>query len=65
MQVGFWPATVFFPVECWIKVFQPQIRLKYALRALNVVSFLVSLATVIASIQLIVTQASTIEPFGH
>jgi hypothetical protein len=65
MQLGFWPATVFFPVECWIKVFKPQNRLKYALRVLNVVCFLVTLATVIASIQLIVVQASTIQPFGQ
>ena len=27
--VGFWPATVFFPIEIWIKVFQPGRKQKY------------------------------------
>ena len=30
--VGFWPLTVFFPIECWIRVFKPRPPLKKALR---------------------------------
>jgi len=30
--LGFWPATVFFPIECWIKVFKPGPKMKQSLR---------------------------------
>lgn len=30
--VGFWPATVFFPIECWIRMYKPSARMRFWLR---------------------------------
>lgn len=29
---GFWPATVYYPIECWIRVYKPSERRKFWLR---------------------------------
>ncbi len=62
--MGFWPATVFFPIECWCKVFRPSRKQKIAMECLNVFSFAVTLACIIASVQAIVANASNMEIFG-
>lgn len=32
LPAGFWPATVFFPIECWIKVYKPDRQRRMWLR---------------------------------
>lgn len=41
--VGFWPATVYFPIECWIRMYKPQPTLRFWLR----VSLVVGLAFIL------------------
>jgi len=60
----FWPATVFFPIHCWIKVFKPSRRMKIFLWCLDIFCLLVTILAIAGSIQLIVDQASTFKPFS-
>ncbi|KAL6766801.1 hypothetical protein ACKKBG_A37400 [Auxenochlorella protothecoides x Auxenochlorella symbiontica] len=56
--LGFWPTTVFFPVECWIRVYNPDKRKRFWLRVLNIACGILTLAAMVGSIQLIVVDSS-------
>ncbi len=62
--LGFWPATVLFPIECWLVVFRPRRSVRHALRALSVVCAIISLLCIVASVQQIVAASGTFELFG-
>lgn len=32
LPAGFWPATVYFPIECWIRIYKPDARKRIWLR---------------------------------
>jgi hypothetical protein len=63
IAAGFWPATVFFPIEMWIRVFKPRPGLKAFLRFINIISFLITLATVIGSVELIIVSWTDFQIF--
>lgn len=62
--IGFWPATVYFPINCWIMVFKPGRKLKWAMRILDVFCLLVTLAAIAGSIEQMIDQAKSIKLFG-
>ncbi|KAL6767998.1 hypothetical protein ACKKBF_B37390 [Auxenochlorella protothecoides x Auxenochlorella symbiontica] len=62
--IGFWPATVFFPIECWIRVYRPNATKRMWLRCLNVGCFIVTLAATVGSVQLIVVDSQSYEIFS-
>jgi proton-coupled amino acid transporter len=62
--VGFWPATIFFPIECWCKVFRPGRKQRIAMQCLDVFCFCVTVACIVASVQSIVANASSMQIFG-
>lgn len=49
--IGFWPMTVFFPINCWIRVFRPKRVFRIFLHMLDAFCFLLTLAVVVASVQ--------------
>ena len=61
--VGFWPATVFFPIHCWIKVFRPQKPLRYFLRGLDIFCLFVTCLAIAGSIEQMIDQAKNIQLF--
>ena len=61
--LAFWPATVLFPIEAWVKVFSPRPAVKRSLRALNVLCALLTVAVAVSGVQQIVTQASQFKIF--
>lgn len=62
--LGFWPATVFFPIECWIRVYKPSPRKRLWLRALNIACCIVTIAATVGSIQLIVVDSQGYKVFS-
>ena len=62
--IGFWPTTVFFPIECWIRLYRPSPTYRFWLRALNVICALVTVAAAMGSIYNIIKDASKYEIFG-
>jgi hypothetical protein len=54
LAAGFWPATVWFPVEMWLRTRQPPPRTRRWPRALSGASLAVSLAAVVGSVQQVV-----------
>ena len=61
--LAFWPATVLFPIEAYVKVFRPRPAVKKSLRALNVLCALLTVAVAVSGVQQIVTQASQFKIF--
>ena len=61
---GFWPATVYFPIECWIRVFKPSPRKRLWLRGLNIACFIVTVAATVGSVQLIVVDSQDYSVFS-
>lgn len=61
--LAFWPATVLFPIWCWIRVFRPRPGVKWTLNALNLACFVVTAATAVSGVQQIVSQASQFKIF--
>ncbi|KAL6778543.1 Amino acid permease 5 [Auxenochlorella protothecoides] len=62
--IGFWPATVFYPIEMYIRYRKPGPTARYALEALNVLCFLVTVCAIAGSVQLIVADSADYEVFG-
>lgn len=61
--LAFWPATVLFPIEAYLRVFKPRLAVKRSLRALNVLCALLTVAVAVSGVQQIVTQASQFKMF--
>ena len=61
--LAFWPATVLFPIWCWIKVFRPRPGVKWSLNALNLACFAVTVATAVSGVQQIISNASQFKIF--
>lgn len=61
--LAFWPATVLFPIEAYVRVFRPRPAVKNALRSLNVICCLLTIAVAVSGVQQIVTQASQFKIF--
>lgn len=61
--LAFWPATVLFPIVCWIAVFKPRPGVKWALQGLNLACFIVTAMTAVSGVQQIVVQASQFKIF--
>lgn len=63
--IGFWPLTVLFPIECWIKCFKPTGAKLIALRIFNGFCCLVTIVALMGSIQLIVVDSSDYTVFSN
>ncbi|KAL6766799.1 hypothetical protein ACKKBG_A37395 [Auxenochlorella protothecoides x Auxenochlorella symbiontica] len=63
--IGFWPATVYYPIECWIRVYKPSERRKFWLRVLNIACFVVTLAATVGSVQLIIVDSNSYTVFSN
>ena len=61
--LAFWPATVLFPIEAYLRVFKPRPAIKRSLRVLNVLCALLTVAVAVSGVQQIVTQASQFKIF--
>ncbi|GAB4815312.1 hypothetical protein N2152v2_002358 [Parachlorella kessleri] len=62
--VGFWPTTVYYPVEMWIKMFEPSPRKRMWLEVINIFCFVCSLIALIGSVQQIVVSWTDFEFFS-
>lgn len=62
--LGFWPATVVFPIESYIKVFKPRAGMRHALRLLSVACAIVSAVCVVASVKELATEAKDFKLFS-
>ncbi|PSC75625.1 transmembrane amino acid transporter [Micractinium conductrix] len=56
--LGFWPATVLFPIEMYRKIHKPSMKETIWLEALNLFCLLITICAVMGSIQLLVKNAS-------
>lgn len=54
-----WPITVYFPLEMWIKLYNPNMLTKAVLYSVSVFAFLVTLLAIVGSVESIVTSASS------
>ena len=61
--LAFWPATVLFPIEAYLRVFKPRPAVKTSLRGLNILCALLTVAVAVSGVQQIVTQASQFKIF--
>ena len=62
--LGFWPATVFFPIECWIRVFKPKRAQRYFMYTLDLFCLIVTILALAGSVQLLVVSAKDFKPFS-
>lgn len=62
--IGFWPATVFYPIEMYIRHKKPGKVAFWLLELLNVVCFIITVLAIAGSIQLIVVDSGDYEVFG-
>ena len=62
--IGFWPMTVFFPIQCYIKVFRPKVSFRIFLRILDLFCFLLTLAVIVASFQSMIESGKSAELFS-
>jgi amino acid permease len=62
--LGFWPMTVFFPVNCWIRVFRPGKAYRIFLRILDVVCFVITVAVIVASVESMIEAAKNATLFA-
>ncbi|EFN53996.1 hypothetical protein CHLNCDRAFT_53357 [Chlorella variabilis] len=62
--LGFWPATVLFPIEMYIRVYKPSRRAWWLLEALNLLCLVLTVCAVAGSVQQIVVDASTYSFFA-
>ncbi|KAL4431404.1 hypothetical protein ABPG75_006660 [Micractinium tetrahymenae] len=56
--LGFWPATVLFPVEMYRKIHKPGRGMTIWLESINVFCALITICAIIGSVQLIIKDAS-------
>lgn len=61
--LGFWPASVWAPVECYIKVFKPSKGVAWWLRILSAVCAVITVACVVSGVQQLAVSASTFKLF--
>lgn len=61
--LGFWPATVLFPIEMYRRIHKPNKKMTFWLETLNLVCLLITIAAIIGSVQLIVQSASNYKIF--
>lgn len=57
--LGFWPATVLFPIEMYRRVHKPSRNMTIWLEAINVFCCLITICAIMGSVQLIIMDAST------
>lgn len=64
--IGFWPATVLFPVLATLKLKKKDLSTswKVLLHSINVLCFILTLGAIIGSVRSIITDASSYEIFG-
>ncbi|EFN54604.1 hypothetical protein CHLNCDRAFT_58128 [Chlorella variabilis] len=63
--LGFWPATVLFPIEMYRKIHKPSMKMTIWLETLNVFCAIITICAVMGSVQLIVMDAADYTtPFG-
>ena len=62
--LSFWPATVIYPVEMWLRVRGPTARQRFWLRALSAATLVVTLGAVVGAVQQLVDAWSTFELFS-
>lgn len=62
--LGFWPITIFFPVNCYIRVFRPKKSFVIFLRILDIFCFLLTLAVMVASFQSMIENGKSAELFS-
>lgn len=62
--IGFWPMTVFFPIQCYIRVFRPGLSFRVFLRILDLFCFLLTLAVIVASFQSMIQSGKSAELFS-
>lgn len=58
--VGFWPATVYYPISMWIRQFKPSARHIFWLNALQWFCFVCSVLALVGAVQQIVVNVDTI-----
>lgn len=64
--LGFWPATVLFPVEMYRKIHKPGRAMTIWLETINVFCALITICAIIGSVQLIIMDASSYStPFSR
>jgi len=61
--IGFWPATVLYPVEMYIRKYNVKGALWWAMEALNVFCFCITVLAIVGSVQVIISSASSYKPF--
>lgn len=61
--LAFWPATVLFPIEAYLRVFRPRPAVKASLRALNVLCALLTVAVAVSGVQQIVEHSKEFKIF--
>lgn len=52
--MGFWPATVYYPIEMWILMYNPSPRKRMWMEALNLFCFICTLFATVGSVQQII-----------
>jgi proton-coupled amino acid transporter len=57
--LGFWPATVLFPIEMYRKIHRPGLGMTIWLETVNVFCFLITVCAIMGSVQLIIMDASS------
>ena len=61
--LGFWPASVWAPIECYIKVFRPRPGVTRSLRVLSFICAIVTVVCVVSGVQQLVVSAAGFELF--
>ena len=61
--LGFWTASVWAPVECYIKVFTPRKGVARSLRVLSAICAVVTVACVVSGVQQLVVAAAGFKLF--
>lgn len=61
---GFWPATVYYPVEMWIRLYRPSKRHRFWLEVLNVFCLVCSIVALVGSVQQIIVSWSSFQFFA-
>eukprot|EP00887_Chlorella_sp_A99_P002221 scaffold21.g2221.t1 len=63
--LGFWPATVLFPIEMYRRIHRPGLKETIWLEILNFFCFGVTVCAIVGSVQLIVQNAGAYKVFGR
>lgn len=63
--IGFWPASVIFPIAMWVRVYKPGRRRYFVLQTCNVVSFVLTICATAGSIYAIVQDSASYQIFSR